>query len=162
MLLFSHLCLIKNKVFFSLENSFRCKANFTRVSVQIGQSLLLQHMTLQILKVNILYNMYIWPTTPARGAVLAAVSVLVRPNKNKFISMKPNSNFNHFQQLLFHTFPCLLINIIFLIIGGRRGPSNIQCKQHWLNISFCRKMEHTRYIHSNNRKYLCFQTVISL
>ena len=33
--------------------------------------------------------------------------------KKKFISMKPNSNLNHFQQLLFHTIPRLLINIIF-------------------------------------------------
>ena len=32
-------------------------------------------------------------------------SFLLNKNKNKFISMKPNSNLNHFQQLLFHTFP---------------------------------------------------------
>ena len=36
------------------------------------------------------------------------------------------------------------------------------CKQHWLIISFCRKMEHTKNTNSNNRKYLCSQTVISL
>ena len=59
MITFFHIC-VCYKVFFSLENSFRCKANFTRVSVQIGQSLLLQHMTLQILKVNIPYDMYVY------------------------------------------------------------------------------------------------------
>ena len=31
--------------------------------------------------------------------------VFVKPNKNKFISMKPKSNLNFFQQLLFHTIP---------------------------------------------------------
>ena len=45
------------------------------------------------------------PSFGTWGAVLAPVSVFERPNKNKFISMKQSSNFNHFQQLLCHTFP---------------------------------------------------------
>ena len=36
------------------------------------------------------------------------------------------------------------------------------CKQHWLIISFCRKMEHTKNVNTNIQKYLCSQTVISL
>ena len=36
---------------------------------------------------------------------MALVSVFERPIKIKFISMKQNSNLNHFQQLLFHTSP---------------------------------------------------------
>ena len=39
------------------------------------------------------------------GAFLAPVFVCVKPDKNKFISMKPNSNLNHFHQLLIHTIP---------------------------------------------------------
>ena len=47
----------------------------------------------------------------ARGAVSVPVFVLVKASKNKFISMyEPNSYLNHFQQLLFHTIPRLLIN----------------------------------------------------
>ena len=73
--------------------------------------------------------MYIWPITPAagvpwltralscgarpskqlsfgaRGVVLELVFVFVKPNQIKFICMKPNSNLNHFQQLLLHTVP---------------------------------------------------------
>ena len=40
-----------------------------------------------------------------RGAVLANIFNVVKPNKNEFISMKPNSNLHRFQQLLFHTIP---------------------------------------------------------
>ena len=36
---------------------------------------------------------------------LVPICVFVRPNKIKFICMKPNSNLDHFQQLLFHTIP---------------------------------------------------------
>ena len=39
-----------------------------------------------------------------------------KTKQNKFISMKPNSYSNHFQPLLFHAIPRLLINIIFLVL----------------------------------------------
>ena len=48
---------------------------------------------------------------------------LERPNKNKFLNMKLTSNLNHFQQLLFHTFPRLLINIISSQKKGRQNRS---------------------------------------
>ena len=58
-----------------------------------------------------------------RGAVLAPVFVFVKPNKNNFISMKPNSNLNHLQQLLFHSIPPSLhqYNLFGLTKNGRQN-----------------------------------------
>ena len=48
----------------------------------------------------------------------------VKPNRNKLIITKPNSNLNHFQQLLFHTIPRLLINIIFFVLQ-KKGAKTV-------------------------------------
>ena len=55
------------------------------------------------------------------GSGLAPVSVFERQNKNKFTSMKQNSNLNHFQQLLFHTFP--QNNLFWPYKNGRQNRS---------------------------------------
>ena len=57
---------------------------------------------------------------------LSARYRFLKPNKNKFISMKPNNNLNHFQQLLFHTIPPPLdqYNHFGLTKNGRQNRSS--------------------------------------
>ena len=60
-----------------------------------------------------------WP----RGAVLAPVFVFVKPNNNKLICMKLNSNLNHFQQLLFQTIPPPLDQFNLFWSYKKRAPN---------------------------------------
>ena len=61
----------------------------------------------------------------ARGAVLASISVFVRPKNipQRGKSMKQNSKLNHFQHLLFHTFSPLM-NLILLVLQNGNGRQN--------------------------------------
>ena len=60
------------------------------------------------------------------NSVLAPVFVFVKPNKNQLISMKPNRNLNHVQQLLFHTILLPLDQYIFFCLTkkGRQNRSS--------------------------------------
>ena len=68
----------------------------------------------------------IYTTSSIHYTVL--VFVFVKPNKNKFISIKPNSNLNHFQQLLFHTMPPPLDQYKHL---RKRAPKLLLGRQNW-------------------------------
>ena len=64
---------------------------------------------------------HFWHTRSGFGARFR----FCNPNKNKFISMKANSNLNHFQQLLFLTFPFpRLLNNLFFFVFTKNGCQN--------------------------------------
>ena len=60
----------------------------------------------------------------------APVSVFEKPNK--FISVKPNSNLNHFQQLLFHTIPPPLDQYNLFWSYKKRAPKPLLGRQNWV------------------------------
>ena len=72
------------------------------------------------------------PSFGARGVVFAPVFVFVKPNKNKFISMKPNSNLDHFQQILFHTIPPPLDQYnLYLVLHQTGATKPLLVRQNW-------------------------------
>ena len=73
-----------------------------------------------------------WLSFSARGAVLAPVFVFIKPTKNKLISMKPNSNLNHFQKHLLHIIPLPFDQYNLFWSYKKRAPKPLLGRQNWV------------------------------
>ena len=67
--------------------------------------------------------------------IKSIIFIFVIPNKNKFISMKPDSNLNHFQQPLFHTIPPPLDHYNLFWSYKKQAPKPLLGRQNWVTLT---------------------------